>query len=219
MPVKSLEINGDRLDRTEILAKSAALRRERETAGQIINFDQRLAFEEEALAILIDRTLLVQEARRLGLILDQSELGRLLATIACRYDGVAGCRADADTPESREDLSRRWTVERVLERWRSAVPAPRGEEVRTFYSKNKGSFYAPEMAHASHFVRACAPGEPGAQSTESEVNELRKRVLAGEDFSALAAGCSDCPQNGGDLGWFARGVMVEEFDALVFTSP
>ncbi len=49
--------------------------------------------------------------------------------------------------------------------------------------------------------------------------EIEDRLKAGEDFSALADQESDCKGNGGDLGWFPRGVMVEEFDDVVFELP
>jgi parvulin-like peptidyl-prolyl isomerase len=51
------------------------------------------------------------------------------------------------------------------------------------------------------------------------VEQLRARVLAGESFADVAADCSDCPENNGDLGWLPRGVMVEEFDNAVFACP
>ena len=38
----------------------------------------------------------------------------------------------------------------------------------------------------------------------------------GEPFAAVADRYSDCKGNGGDLGSFERGVMVEEFDNVVF---
>ena len=38
----------------------------------------------------------------------------------------------------------------------------------------------------------------------------------GEPFAEAADRYSDCKGNGGDLGSFARGVMVEEFDNIVF---
>jgi parvulin-like peptidyl-prolyl isomerase len=99
-------------------------------------------------------------------------------------------------------------VDRILDRWRAAVRAPGAEELRNYYRRNKEQFYTPELIHASHFVSEC----------ESEVQRAYERVLAGEDFAAVAGDCSDCPENGGDLGWFERGVMVEDFDRAVFTS-
>ena len=38
----------------------------------------------------------------------------------------------------------------------------------------------------------------------------------GESFAKIADEDSDCPGNGGDLGWFAEGYMVEEFEDVVF---
>ena len=52
--------------------------------------------------------------------------------------------------------------------------------------------------------------------------ELRERILAGEDFAALAAAYSDdsgSAANGGDLGWFGRGAMVAPFEEAAFSLP
>ena len=53
----------------------------------------------------------------------------------------------------------------------------------------------------------------------AKAEELRQRVLDGESFRALAILYSEDPgssKNGGDLGFFARGMMVPEFDAVAF---
>jgi len=53
-------------------------------------------------------------------------------------------------------------------------------------------------------------------------NELRSRILAGEDFAALAAAYSDdtgSGANGGDLGWFGKGRMVAPFEEAAFSLP
>ncbi|MBP6440251.1 MAG: peptidylprolyl isomerase [Caldilineaceae bacterium] len=59
-------------------------------------------------------------------------------------------------------------------------------------------------------------------ATLALANELRARILAGEDFAALAAEYSDdvgSGQNGGDLGWFGRGMMVAPFEEAAFSLP
>ena len=51
---------------------------------------------------------------------------------------------------------------------------------------------------------------------------IRAKILAGASFAELAKAESDdqgSGENGGDLGSFAKGAMVEEFDAAAFTIP
>ncbi len=57
-------------------------------------------------------------------------------------------------------------------------------------------------------------------ATEKEANELKSGVERGESFAALAKQYSKCPsgQEGGDLGWFGRGVMVKSFEDAVFSA-
>ena len=51
--------------------------------------------------------------------------------------------------------------------------------------------------------------------------ELKKKIQGGEDFASLAAEHSSCPSGhkGGALGTFEKGVMVPEFDEVVFSAP
>jgi parvulin-like peptidyl-prolyl isomerase len=54
------------------------------------------------------------------------------------------------------------------------------------------------------------------------IEDLRQRILAGEDFADLAREYSDDPgsgMQGGDLGWVGRGAFVPEFEEAAFALP
>ena len=57
--------------------------------------------------------------------------------------------------------------------------------------------------------------------TEEQCNSLKAEIENGADFSALARQHSLCPsgKQGGELGEFGRGQMVQEFDTVVFSAP
>lgn len=54
--------------------------------------------------------------------------------------------------------------------------------------------------------------------SQEQCADLISRIQAGEDFAALAREHSSCPsgRSGGDLGQFQKGMMVPEFDAVIF---
>ncbi len=56
--------------------------------------------------------------------------------------------------------------------------------------------------------------------TEAECLDLKQQIEGGADFAELARNHSSCPsaRQGGDLGSFGRGMMVPEFDSVVFTA-
>lgn len=54
--------------------------------------------------------------------------------------------------------------------------------------------------------------------TEEKCLDIKKQLTEGGDFAALASEHSSCPSGkaGGDLGSFGPGMMVKEFDEVVF---
>lgn len=57
--------------------------------------------------------------------------------------------------------------------------------------------------------------------TEEQCNELKEQISNGADFGDVAKQHSKCPSggSGGDLGEFGPGMMVKEFDEVVFSAP
>jgi peptidyl-prolyl cis-trans isomerase C len=55
--------------------------------------------------------------------------------------------------------------------------------------------------------------------TETEAKNIKARIDKGEKFGSIAKNVSICSsaKNGGDLGTFARGKMVKEFEKAAFT--
>lgn len=56
--------------------------------------------------------------------------------------------------------------------------------------------------------------------SEEECQKLKERIDEGEDFGEVARTHSKCPSSaqGGDLGQFGPGMMVKEFDNVVFSA-
>ncbi|MDD3420581.1 MAG: peptidylprolyl isomerase [Candidatus Gastranaerophilales bacterium] len=57
--------------------------------------------------------------------------------------------------------------------------------------------------------------------TKEEADEIRKEIQKGMTFSQAAQEFSLCPsgEEGGDLGYFDRGMMVPEFEDAAFSLP
>lgn len=55
---------------------------------------------------------------------------------------------------------------------------------------------------------------------QATCSDLKTRIEGGEDFAQVARQYSTCPsgQEGGDLGEFSPGMMVKEFDTVVFSA-
>ncbi|AWB33422.1 peptidylprolyl isomerase [Orrella marina] len=57
--------------------------------------------------------------------------------------------------------------------------------------------------------------------SEEKCAQLKTEIENGADFAEVARANSRCPsgREGGALGSFGRGVMVREFDEVVFSAP
>lgn len=120
---------------------------------------------------------------------------------------------DLDKNSHRPDENVR--IEKLLAQVTAEVPLPKRKEVVEFYQQNQKNFFTPEAVRASHIVK-----NVDEQTTEAEAYEIMEKAQAelrhGRPFHDVAAEYSDCPGSG-ELGWFSRGEMVQEFDVVVFS--
>ena len=84
------------------------------------------------------------------------------------------------------------------------------EALQAAYDKFVASFTGQEEVHARHILVA----------TEDEAKAIKTELEGGKDFAELAKEKSTDPsaqQNGGDLGFFGKGMMVKPFEDAAFT--
>lgn len=83
-------------------------------------------------------------------------------------------------------------------------------DLKAYYDKNKEKFATtPKEVKASHILL----------STQAEADAVLAELKAGKDFATLAKAKSKDPgskANGGDLGFFPRGVMNTQFETAAF---
>lgn len=94
------------------------------------------------------------------------------------------------------------------------------DDIKTFYEQNLQRFSTPEERRASHILIAVNNEKTDAYA-KKEADEIYKQLQADPSkFAQLAKSKSADPgsaRQGGDLGFFQKGMMVPEFDNAVFS--
>ncbi|MCU7798087.1 MAG: SurA N-terminal domain-containing protein [Candidatus Thiodiazotropha sp. (ex Myrtea spinifera)] len=96
------------------------------------------------------------------------------------------------------------------------------EVLRAYYEDNQEKFGLPEQRKASHIlILAQKDAEASAVAeAKQKIEALAERIAQGEDFAELAMTHSQDPGSaaeGGDLGFFGKGVMDPAFEAAAFS--
>lgn len=176
--------------------------------------DQRA--REWAVENVVERMLMRQEALRDPEPIPDEIFAQAEEAMYKRFGGREKLAESGMTEEAiRAEAEATVKLDRLLGRITSRVKPPKNSEVAARYRQQKERWKTGEQVHAAHIVK-----HVNEQVTEEEarkaIDEAKAELDAGASFEEIADKSSDCPGNGGDLGWFGPGKMVEEFENVIF---
>jgi len=114
------------------------------------------------------------------------------------------------------DIELRLKIDGLLDQVCADLVEPDEAQCRAFYDANPEMFMTEEHVRASHIVRHCAGNALEEHAAHAELKAVREEIEKGKPFENFSRHCSDCPEDEGDLGYFSRGMMVPEFEDVVF---
>lgn len=165
---------------------------------------------EEVLNDLILIKLVRQTAAKEGVAVDPAEVAEEIAALEARLGGPDQLElALAQSNMTRAELEEQVGLNLLVVALVSPQVEVTEDEIRSYFDENRDQFGRPEQVRARHIL----------VESQELAQELRERLLAGEDFAALAQEHSidrGSAVRGGDLGWFGRGVMVDVFEEAAF---
>lgn len=91
------------------------------------------------------------------------------------------------------------------------------KEIRNYYEKHKSEFSEPEEVKASHILIAFNK-DKSEDKARRRAYKIYGQLKKGESFASMARLYSDdgTAKDGGDLGFFNRGMMVSKFEDAAF---
>jgi peptidyl-prolyl cis-trans isomerase C len=165
--------------------------------------------KEAILDQLIEKRLILSNAQTMGITVSEDEVEDAFSYIKKSYPegGFDEVVRDEDSlSQWKEKLYQRLVIEKVISRV-SQIAAPIDEDVlRKYYQEHQSEFAVPDQVRVRQIV---------VKEREDAENILR-RLKGGGSFEDLARRHSIAleAEKGGDLDFFGRGDMPEEFDVV-----
>ena len=166
----------------------------------------------EFLNELIDEKILLLRAKRLGLDVSREELRKKVEEIKADFpegfDQIFQGRK-AEYNAWTDELRKRMLLEKLVEKEvTSSVTISDDEILEHFNAQHSNQISGPRVRVSQIVV-----------SDRRQAEQVMARLKSGSDFGELAKEVSSGPEasRGGDLGWFGKGVLPENFDRVIFS--
>ena len=163
-----------------------------------------------ALDTLINNKIVELEAEKEKITVSDKEVKEELNNFIADYGGEDKFNAALESSnvslsDFKKDVENFKKIEKLLE------PSIKitDDEMKTYFEQNKENFNQAAQVEASHIL----------VEDEATANEVEKKLVAGEDFAELAKTYSkdtSNAENGGQLGYFGAGEMLEPFEKAAF---
>lgn len=184
-----------------------------------LKVSENASFSENTREDLLDRmindTLIVQEAKRLGLTVSEAEVNSRVAAAQVGYSSEESKKAlkslGLHADRWRDLIERQVLIEAVEKRVVEDTVRVGEDEIDAYYWAHQGEYYRPPRVHARQIV----------VETLEQARALKEKLKAGEEFQAMARKFSRGPEKdqGGDLGWVTELDLPRAFSQVLFHLP
>lgn len=178
---------------------------------------------------MIDEKLVDQEAKRLGITIDDEDIDRTIEHIQKinkvseeemrRVFKLKGMTFEKYRSQIKEQLMQ----SRIVNREVKSKVVVTGEDIKAFYRSHQAQYAGQTKYHLRHILMRAASGSPNArESVYRQMQQVRERLQSGEPFAGLAKVYSQAAsaQDGGDLGYFESRLLADNIrQAVTGTGP
>jgi peptidyl-prolyl cis-trans isomerase SurA len=227
-------INNQIVTRTEFLRSKDQLKQEAQQQDPA-NADKIVAErEKDVLRDLIDQQLLLEKGKDLGITADTEVIKRLdemrkemkLETMEDLEKAASGQGISFE--DFKQNLKNQIITQQVISKEVGQRMSISKEELQQFYDEHKSQMEQPEQIRLSELLVSTekkdktkdAPADDSAElaAARAKAEDLLAQIRKGASFDEIAKKNSDGPTaaQGGDLGYFKRGVLAKEFEDKTF---
>ncbi|MFO7896064.1 MAG: peptidylprolyl isomerase [Candidatus Cloacimonadales bacterium] len=215
----------------EIILESELEQRKQQMKAADIDISE--ISDYEILTEMIDSKLIIQNAKELDYEIDELEIKDLAerqireiaANFSSEYEFKQTLKQEMgiSVPELKEYYIEMMKEQRLKEqiinmRIKSKISIT-DAEVENYYQENADEIpLRPEMDRIGMIMKEIKASEESKKAALVKINKLRSKIEDGADFATVAKENSEdgSAKNGGDLGFFGKGMMVKEFEAAAF---
>jgi peptidyl-prolyl cis-trans isomerase SurA len=183
--------------------------------------------QKDVLRGLIDRQLLLDKGKELGITADTDVVKRLDAIRKqMKLDSIDDLEKVAQAQgmpfeDFKQNLKSEIITQGVIQREVGPHINVGTPEIRKFYDQHKADMAAPEMVRLSEILVStdtAGDDEQKLAAAKAKAEDLLKQIRAGAKFEDLAKKESQDPSGteGGDLGTFQRGKLAKQLEDVTF---
>jgi peptidyl-prolyl cis-trans isomerase C len=220
IPAVVAKVNGTEIKKEELVKTAEQLHKQMPGVTQTADFYRRV------LENLVNRELLLQEAKAVGITATDVEINKQLADLKAKFPSPEKFQDELKAEGMTEaELTQRardaFIVQKLVEtKIVNGLVVSEAEE-KAFYDQNQAQMKRPERVHVRHILIKVdkSASDVEKQKAKAKAESLLEKIKAGGDFAKLAQENSDDPGSkarGGDLGWVPRGQTVAAFETAAF---
>jgi parvulin-like peptidyl-prolyl isomerase len=217
-----LIVNDEEISDDEVALAERQLQMQPPDDGDLVNGK---SFREDpagyAKDAVIGRVLVRQEAVHRSILVPKDEIEQAMSAVIAEHGGREQFKqqlveAEIEQKDIERDVVLGLQVDKLLDEVCCELSQPETEELKAYFDEHVAQFSTPEQIRVSHIVKHVSGTVIEIHEAAEELQGILASIRAGTPFEKVAQQTSDCPDNAGDLGYFARGAMVPEFEDVVF---